>query len=121
MLYRSNTSTGTAAEDHAARFLERLGHEILKRNWRFKKAEIDIISEFEGTLHITEVKSRSYIFYGEPEISVSINKQHRLIDAAYQFIIEYQWEGPLQFNIISVVFNGKKLPFLLKYFEDAFF
>jgi len=55
------------AEDH----LISKGYKILKKNWRFKRAEIDIIAkDKEGILVFVEVKTRSYTYYGEPEVFV---------------------------------------------------
>ena len=48
---------GALGEQYACRFLEQLGYEILERNWRHVKDEIDLIATHEGQLIIVEVKT----------------------------------------------------------------
>lgn len=50
--------TGALGESLAARFLERQGFAIWRRNWRCKAGEIDIIAVQNRTVHIVEVKTR---------------------------------------------------------------
>jgi putative endonuclease len=50
---------GNLAEEMAAEFLIDLGYKILTRNYRFQKAEIDIIAVFNKEIIIVEVKARS--------------------------------------------------------------
>jgi ribonuclease HII len=49
---------GAIAEDMAADYLTRQGHEIADRNWKTKYCEIDIVSRKDGTVYFTEVKYR---------------------------------------------------------------
>lgn len=49
---------GDTAEDVAAKYIKRAGHDIIDRNWKTKYCEIDIISELDGTVYFTEVKYR---------------------------------------------------------------
>lgn len=50
---------GKMAEDMAADYLQKNGYTIVARNFRFQKAEIDIIAEKDDLIIITEVKARS--------------------------------------------------------------
>ncbi|MGB1636129.1 MAG: YraN family protein, partial [Flavobacteriales bacterium] len=59
MVLESRTWTGRRAEDCAVKFLKSLGHRILARNWRWRRAEIDVISRFGDTVVFLEVKARS--------------------------------------------------------------
>ena len=49
-------TAGQRAEAIVSEALRRKKHQIIERNWRTKYCEIDIISEFNGTLYFTEVK-----------------------------------------------------------------
>lgn len=51
-------SIGAVAEDTAAAYLVGLGHEIVERNWKTPRCEIDIVSEKDGVIYCTEVKYR---------------------------------------------------------------
>lgn len=112
--------TGQRAEDLAVAYLESQGHMILERNWRFRRAEIDIISKDNDILVITEVKSRSYTAFGQPEESISNHKENLIADAAgrYMELIQHDWE--IRFDIISIVFH-KSGGDEIKHYKDAFF
>ncbi|MEI6851023.1 MAG: ribonuclease HII [Candidatus Saccharibacteria bacterium] len=49
---------GDSAEEVASKYLEKIGHKILDRNWKTKHCEIDIVSKMNNTLFFTEVKYR---------------------------------------------------------------
>ncbi|MFZ1559672.1 MAG: YraN family protein, partial [Saprospiraceae bacterium] len=78
---------GNLGEEKATLFLQEIGYKILERNWRFSKAEIDIIAKDGDVLVFVEVKSKSYTFFGAPEESVSAYKENLIIDAAHQYMI----------------------------------
>ena len=48
---------GKTGEQIAVDFLIKKGYEIKERNWRFKKAEIDIIAQKDNFLIAVEVKN----------------------------------------------------------------
>jgi len=54
-------------EQLAVDFLIKNGYEIVERNYRFDKAEVDIIAQIKDTLAIVEVKTRSTIDFGNPQ------------------------------------------------------
>lgn len=58
MSHETTKKIGDRAEDEAANYLVRLGHEIVERNWKTKYCEIDIVSHKAGTVYFTEVKYR---------------------------------------------------------------
>jgi putative endonuclease len=112
---------GKKAEDSACSFLVEKGYEILERNWRFSKAEIDIIAKDKrfGTLVFIEVKSRSYNTFGEPESGVSRQKIKLVSDAASAFMEQKNYNWAVRFDIIGVQFNDKDEA-LINHYEDAF-
>ena len=76
-------SIGQRGEDIAASYLQKLGWQIVERNWRFKKVgEVDIIavepSSAQGTLVFCEVKAKSGTGYGEPLEAITQAKLIRL-------------------------------------------
>ena len=50
---------GKDGEDLAAVFLQQAGYEIVERNYRYKRSEIDLIVRKAGWLVFVEVKMRS--------------------------------------------------------------
>lgn len=57
---------GKIGEDTATRYLEKMKYTILKRNYRNRRGEIDIIASYNRTLVIVEVKARSNNRFGNP-------------------------------------------------------
>ena len=111
---------GKKGEVLAAEFLQELGFIILERNWRYKKAEVDIIAKDGKVLVFTEVKSRSSTHFGRPEDFVD-DKKKKMMTAAISYYMEahqHNWE--IRFDIISVIFDSEK-QYRLQHFKDAFF
>jgi len=111
---------GRKGEGFATNYLQNKGYIIQERNWRYSKAEIDIICKLDEVLVFVEVKTKSYDYYGKPEESVGAFKEKLIIDAAnrYMEMTGHDWE--IRFDIISLLANGKD-EFTLEHFEDAFF
>ena len=111
---------GRKGEDFATDYLEKQGYVIQERNWRYSKAEIDIICKKEDVLIFVEVKTKSYDYYGKPEESVTPFKERLIIDAAnrYMEITGHDWE--IRFDIIALL-TDKEKEFSLEHFKDAFF
>lgn len=111
---------GKKGEAIAERHLIQLGWTILEHNWRYKRAEIDLIAKnTEGILIFIEVKTRSADYFGAPEEFVTAAQQARLIDAANRYMeaIDYDWE--IRFDIISIVCPSNS-SHQLKHLKDAF-
>ena len=111
---------GAWGEGLAVALLEQSGLVIVERNWRYKRAEIDIIARENGVLVFVEVKTRAYSAFGLPEGMVDQRKRKLLIDAAmaYMRAVGHEWE--IRFDIVSVLGEPGK-PTEIKHFRDAFF
>ena len=100
-----NLYTGNSGESLAVEYFLEKGYEILYRNWRYKRLEVDIIASRNGMLHFIEVKTRTSTKFGYPEENVSAKKIKFLIDASAEFLyINPQWKR-IQFDVLSVVIN----------------
>lgn len=116
----AHNELGKKGEDAAVEFLQKKGHEILTRNFRYSRAEIDIISKQKGVTIFSEVKTRSSNQFGFPEEFVS-DKQIRLIKrAAEEFLYTNKLETEVRFDILSITINHKG-EIKIKHIEDAFF
>jgi putative endonuclease len=113
-------TTGNLGEEKATLFLQEIGYTILERNWRFSKAEIDIIAKDGEVLVFVEVKAKSYTYFGAPEESVSAYKENLIIDAAHQYMIKIGHDWEIRFDIISILFDKNKNA-SITHFKDAFF
>lgn len=108
--------TGQLGERLAANFLEKKGFEIVERNYRCGRAEIDLIARRENWLLFVEVKTRASTRYGHPEEFVDTGKMSRLYFAAEQYIYRINWQGHVRFDIVSVKL-GRETE--IAHFEDA--
>ncbi|MEM9886216.1 MAG: YraN family protein [Bacteroidota bacterium] len=115
-----NKEIGERGEQIAVDFLEAKDYKILERNWRFSRAEVDIIAMDGEVLVFLEVKTRSYTFFGEPAAFVTEKKEALMIDAAHVYMekIGHEWE--IRFDIIGIVLP-KQGETDIRHFEDAFF
>ncbi|MFN6944140.1 MAG: YraN family protein [Cytophagaceae bacterium] len=107
--------TGKIGEDLAADFLIRQGYEVITRNYRSGRGEIDIIATKDGVLVFIEVKVRKNINFGFPEETVTPRKEEMILTTAENYIFDTNWEGDIRFDILSIEKNNKIL-----HFEDAF-
>ncbi|WP_242926120.1 YraN family protein [Pontibacter vulgaris] len=110
--------TGLNGESMAAAYLQEKGYTILSRNYRYKRAEIDIIAEKPGLLVFVEVKTRTSDKFGFPEEAVTMKKQELILAAAEEFILQKGWEQDIRFDIISITLSN---PPELHHIEDAFY
>ncbi|MGK6343376.1 YraN family protein [Chryseobacterium sp. DT-3] len=110
---------GKIAEDLAAEYLQKNGYKILTRNFRFQKAEIDIIAEKENIIIVAEVKARSTDLFMLPQEAVTKTKIKSIVMAADHYLEEFSRNNEVRFDIISVLADGKK-KLTIEHITDAF-
>lgn len=110
---------GKIAEDMAADFLQKNGYKILTRNFRFQKAEIDIITEKDDLIIIIEVKARSTDVFTLPQEAVTKTKIRSIVLAANHYLEEYNKQNEVRFDIISVLPDENK-NLIIDHITDAF-
>lgn len=104
----SKTDIGRRYEDQAALFFKRQGYEILERNWRAGRKEIDLIVRNSKVVAFVEVKAAASERFGHPSEKVDRKKQGHLIEVARRFIAEKEITGvDLRFDVIT--FTGGNL------------
>lgn len=96
---------GDLGEELAAKHLVSQGYEILERNFRFGRDEVDIIAKFEKYIVFVEVKTRASNFLGEPEEAVSKAKQKRIIKVANHYLVENDLDNEGRFDIFGIIVN----------------
>jgi len=110
---------GAIGEQLAVDYLFRNNYEILERNFRYAKAEIDIIAKIDDTLVIVEVKTRNSDFFGDPQDFITKTKVKLLVKAANEYLIANNIKLETRFDIIAVLKN--KTIEQLQHFENAFY
>ena len=114
----SHNELGARGEMLAVNFLRSKNFSILATNWRWQKAEIDIIAQRDNTIVFVEVKTRSSDTFMKPEEAVNEKKQQLLIDAAEAYCDANEIEMELRFDVIAIVHQGSKI--ITKHIEGAF-
>lgn len=109
---------GIQGEIIARNYLIKEGYKILEKNWRYRKAEIDIIATKNNTLAIVEVKTRSSDYYGNPQDFINEKKIKLLVEAANEYVIKNNLDVEVRFDIIAIL--GKKENFNIEHLESAF-
>ena len=115
---------GDKGEAIAADHLAEHGYRILEQNYRYERAEVDLVclgpDEMRPELVFVEVKTRSSLEYGAPEDAITDEKQAHITRAARAYLYERRLEGvPVRFDVVSILLNQGAPP-TIKHFEDAF-
>jgi putative endonuclease len=110
---------GKEGEQMAAEWLELRGFQLISRNWRSARYEVDIIASRDGVLHFIEVKSRHDDLFGKPEDWVDWKKGRHLLSAGEAFQMKYPIWKQVQYDILSILFfaDGKRDFFFI---EDVY-
>ncbi len=115
---KHNKSTGDKGEQLAADWLVLHNYEILQRNWRYGRYEIDIIAQKNNTIHFLEVKTRTNTKFGHPEEAVTKTKFEQIKKAANEYLAENITTHQIQFDIISILIKDEIPVFFL--IEDVY-
>jgi putative endonuclease len=112
--------TGTKGENLTADYFVSKGYEVVARNFRYRRGEIDLIVKKDNWMIFVEVKTRSSYDYGAPEQFVSAQQCNRIIEAAEEFIYKHDWHGHVRVDVVSVkVDDHCEHALELTHFEDA--
>lgn len=114
----AHNELGKKGEELAVAHLQKNGYTILDKNWRYQKAEVDIIAQKEEILAVVEVKTRSSTDFGNPEDFVKPKKIKLLVTAIDEYVTSKNLDVEVRFDIIAIVKTNQK--FDLEHIEDAF-
>ena len=103
----------------AEELLKGKGFSILRRNYRYLKAEIDILARKGDLLAVVEVKSRSSEIIETAASTVSRKKVGLLVMAADHYVVENALDVEVRFDIITVV--KKAGSYEMEHLENAFY
>lgn len=113
-----NNIQGRLGENAAMDFLLTNHYEILEKNYRFRRAEIDLIARKNNTLVFVEVKLRKSEKFGFPEEAVSLRKQELFLEAAEHYIEKVNWQQDIRFDIVAITLFQNRMN--IHHIEDAF-
>ncbi|WP_208425265.1 MULTISPECIES: YraN family protein [Salinibacter] len=112
---------GDRGEEIAAAHLDEAGYEILARNYRHGRNEVDLVcrgTDAEEYVFV-EVKTRSGTGFGAPEASITAKKRAALQHVARGYLHEHGAEGaPARFDVVAVMLTGGAPE--VQHYENAF-
>lgn len=115
----AHNETGKKGEALAVKYLAGQGYEILETNFRWQKAEIDLIARQNKTIIFIEVKTRSTDYFGPPSESVTKKKMKLMAETADYYVISRQLDCEVRYDIISIILN--KTTQTIHHIKDAFY
>lgn len=110
---------GELGEEMAVDYLSKKGYTILERNYRYDRAEVDIIAQDKEQIVIVEVKTRTSSFFGDPQDFVSRRKIKQLVKVADYYMQHKEIDKEVRFDIVAVLVNKKQES--IEHFIDAFY
>ncbi len=115
----AHNELGLLGEQMAIDHLIKKGFIIRERNWRFQKAEVDIIAQKGSLLAIVEVKTRSKRFFGDPQEFIKEQKIKLLTKAVDHYVVVQDLNVEVRFDVIGIVKNHRESSII--HLEDAFY
>ena len=114
---------GRAGEAMVASFLKQRGYIILKRNWRDRYGEVDLIAENKENIVFVEVKTRTEGALVSGLEAVDAGKVARIRNAAVMFTKRLNTKLPPRIDVAEVTVcqkqDGSK-EWKLHYMKNAF-
>ena len=110
---------GNKGEELAVDFLVENKYEILEKNWRYKRAEVDVIAKKDNWIIIIEVKTRSSASFDSPADSINKTKIKMLTEAAEAYILQNELDNEVRFDVISIIKQKKN--HTVQHIESAFY
>ncbi len=115
----AHNDLGKQGEDKAVALLVSKGHQLLERNYRFGRDEVDIITKQGKNIVFVEVKTRSGVSFGHPEEFVDKKKRKAMKKVADEYMFRNKLEEAIRFDIVAILTEKNKMELL--HIEDAFF
>lgn len=111
--------TGEIGETFVANQLKKQGWRIVKRNFKTRLGEIDIIAENHTYILFVEVKTRRQDGLTNPYEAVTAGKQKRIRLAAQQYLLQYPSLLQPRFDV-AAVYTEKMQVVKTEILENAF-
>lgn len=110
---------GKKGEDTAVKYLEKMNYKILKRNYRNRRGEIDIIAYFNSVIVIIELKARTSNKFGYPIDAVNGIKINKIKECTKYYLYKEKVEfSEIRFDIIEIYKIKEK--YVVNHIKNAF-
>ena len=105
---------GAFYEERACEYLQEHGIRIIKRNYRCKCGEIDIIGRDGTAVVFFEIKYRKSDEFGHGFFAVDARKQTKICRCAAVFCMQNPWVTEFRYDVIGI------LDTKIEWIKDAF-
>ena len=93
---------GRAGEELAAEHLRGLGYEVLARNFKCRRGEIDLVCRRGAEVSLVEVKTRAGAAHGTPLEAIDADKQRAMAGTVAEYRAASGWRGPIRFRLVAI-------------------
>jgi putative endonuclease len=112
---------GNYGENIALNYFFKNGYTLLRKNYRTKQGEIDIILKKNDILCFVEVKTRYNNNFGSPSQCIDFKKKKRIIKASLLYIYsEKLMTYNVRYDVVEVILNYNNDSFKVHHIESAF-
>ncbi len=117
ILNTGNRLNGVEAERYAERYLQSHGLVLIKRNYRCRFGEIDLIMRDEMVTVFVEVRMRATEVFGGAASSITSSKREKLMRTARQYLVSLKSIPQCRFDAVLLSgIKGEKIEWI----KDAF-
>ncbi len=99
----SEKNFGDFGERIAEKYLTQRSHVVIKKNYRTRYGEVDLICTKDDVTIFVEVKTRRSGLFGYPEDAISKKKMRRLVVTATHYMVNRY--GPWQIDVLAIMMS----------------
>ena len=117
----SRLNIAKTGEALAVTHLKARGYEILARNYRAVRGEIDLVAQDGDCIVFVEVKTRRSLKFGLPQAAVTAQKQRQISKVALAYLQTHNlFDAPCRFDVIAIHLSPRLEVLKLEQIESAF-
>lgn len=110
-----NKSKGDFGEEKAAKYLKNQKYKIIKRNFKNKLGEVDIIAKQKDVTVFVEVKTRTDESFGFAAEAVDVKKQQKIRNVALLYAQKHNIDN-IRFDVVEVYLKEERINHIINAF-----
>ncbi len=109
---------GGLGEGIASQYLKDCGYQILERNFKSKRSEIDIIAKQNDCLVFVEVRAKSNSHFGFPEETINKKKINKIKRGVSDYLNFKKGKENFRIDAICLIFDKNNQLRALNHYQD---
>jgi len=115
-----NRRVGNWGEKIAEKYLTGLGIRLIARNVYTQYGELDLIMQDEEQVLFVEVKTRTNLAFGYPEISITRKKTDHIVHSAESYMQDHpELPSMWRIDVIAIIGRPNNTEFQVEWFQNA--